>query len=122
MAQKKISKKSNTGKVVATTVGIAALSAVAYLLMGPNGKKNRKNLKAWMVKMKADVAEKIENMKEISADAYHKIVEEVGTRYGKLKNINPDDLATEIAQLKKEWSKISSTKKKAKKVTKKKPA
>lgn len=110
--QKKSQKESNAGKVVAVAVGVAAVSAVAYLLMGPNGKKNRKDLKAWMVKMKADVAEKMENLKEVSASKYHDIVDEVASKYSKLKNINPADIKAEVLSLKKEWSKIASGNKK----------
>ena len=106
MAQKKVAKKSNTGKVALVAVGVAALSAAAYLLMGPDAKKNRKNLKAWMVKMKADVAEKIEGMAEVTADKYQSIVEEVGNKYSKLKNIDPEALQNELVHLKKEWKNI----------------
>lgn len=105
-------KKSGTsvGKVVAVSVGIAAVSAAAYLLLGPNGKKNRKNMKAWMLKMKAEIAEKLENIQEVTAPIYEKIVHDVASKYEKVKNIDPKDLQDEIAHLKKEWKNIAKTK------------
>lgn len=122
MIKKKIVKKAssnNTGKVVGAIAGIAALSVATYLLVGPNGKKNRKDLKAWMVKMKADVAEKIENLKEVSTPVYEKIVDEVANKYSKIKNINQNDLKAEAMHLKKEWLKLAKSGKKAvKKMTK----
>ena len=109
VVKKKIEKKNNTGKIVATAVGIAALSAVGYLLMGPQGKKNRKDLKAWMVKMQAEVAEKMEDMKEVSADKYNDIVEQVSKKYSKIKNIDAGMVEKEVARLKKEWKNMSAS-------------
>lgn len=133
MATKKVAAKStskktnkNTGKIVAGVIGIAALSAAAYLLMGPDGKKNRKVARAWMMKMKAEVAEKIEGMKEVTADSYKNVVETVANKYSKMKNISAEDLENEVASLKKEWSvmvnggkkKVSKAKKTIKKALK----
>lgn len=121
MSKKIAPKKNQTGKIVAGAIGIAAISAVAYLLMGPNGKKNRKDLKAWMLKMKAEVAEKIEGLKDITKEKYDNIVDEVSKKYSKIKNIDQSDLNNEINHLKKEWSKITNAGKKTvvKKLTKK---
>ncbi len=108
IAKKTVDKKNkvSTGKVVAITAGVAALGAVAYLLMGPNGKKNQKAVKAWTVKMKAEVAEKIEGMKEITAPIYNKIVQEVADKYTKVKNIDSKDVKREMDLLKKDWHSI----------------
>lgn len=106
---KKKSLKSNSGKIVAAGIGIAAASIAAYLLLGPNGKKNRKEIKSWMVKMKAEVAEKIEDMQDVTADAYQDVVESVASKYSKLKNISAEDLKSEIAHLKSQWSSMKKT-------------
>lgn len=122
VAPKVTSKKTNknTGKIVAGVIGIAALSAAAFLLMGPDGKKNRKVARAWMMKMKAEVAEKIEGMKEVTADGYKNVVDTVANKYSKMKNITPVELEAEVVSLKKEWSKmVNGGKKKVKKVIKK---
>lgn len=108
---KKITKKSssNVGKAIGVGVGIAALGAAAYLLMGPDGKKNRKAVKAWTVKMKAEVAEKMENMKEVTGPMYEKIVAQVAEKYKKVKNIDAKDVEAEINSLKKHWKDMSKT-------------
>lgn len=116
MIKKKMTKKaptSNTGKVMGAIAGIAAISVATYLLAGPHGKKNRKDLKAWMLKMKAEVAEKVENLKEVSASKYHDIVNEVANKYSKIKNIDKNDLQAEAMHLKKEWLKMTKSGKKA---------
>lgn len=99
---KKVS-KNNTGKAVGVAAGMAAVGVAAYLLFGPEGKKNKKLIKSWAVKMKADILEKIENLEEVTSPVYEKIVDEVGNRYKKLKNINLEDLEKEIATFKKNW-------------------
>ena len=100
-------KTSNTGTVVAVSAGVAALGAAAYLLFGPEGKKHQKDLKSWMLKMKADVMEKMEKAvdgaKDLSAEAYEDIVSAVEAKYKAMKNVDADTLAKEVASLKKNW-------------------
>ena len=108
----KTTSKSNIGKAVAVGVGIAALSASAYLLFGPDGKKNRKAVKGWTVKMKGEVMEKMENLKEVTAPVYEKIVAEVSNKYSKMKNISPEELKSVVAGFKKDWNGMMKTVKK----------
>ena len=100
---KKTVKKSSVGKVVAIGAGVAVLSVAAYMLFGPNGKKNQKALKGWAIKMKGEIIEKLEAVKDVTAPVYEKIVSEVAAKYAKLKNIDPKDLESEVATLKKHW-------------------
>jgi Tfp pilus assembly protein PilP len=93
--------ESNMGKMVAAGAGVVALSAAAYLLFGPEGKKHRKDLKSWMVKMKAEVMEKMEEAQELTAPVYEAIVNEVSEKYKMLGNIDPAELAKEADTLKK---------------------
>ena len=102
----------NTGKVIAIGAGVAAIGVMSYLLFGPAGKKNQKKLKGWMLKMKGDVMEKMEDAKEVTTSAYENIVDEVGKKYKSLKNIDSAELAAEIASLKKGWKAVDSKKKK----------
>jgi hypothetical protein len=44
---KKVNQKGGVGKAIAAGVGVAAVSAAAYLLFGPEGKKNRKKINGW---------------------------------------------------------------------------
>lgn len=102
----------NTGKVIAIGAGVAAIGVMSYLLFGPAGKKNQKKLKGWMLKMKGDVMEKMEDAKEVTTSAYENIVDEVGKKYKSLKNIDSAELAAEIASLKKGWKAVVSKSKK----------
>ena len=95
--------KSSAGKVVGVAAGIAALGAAAYLLFGPEGKKHQKNLKSWMLKMKAEVMEKMEKAGDLTAASYADIVNQVEAKYKTLKNVDGALLAKEAAELKKNW-------------------
>lgn len=118
---KKIKKGGGAGKALAVGAGVAAVSAAAYLLFGPEGKKNRKKIKGWAVKMKGEMIEKLENAKEITEPVYHKVVDEVSAKYAKLKNVDESDVAETVNEVKKYWkSLIKDMQPKKKKVAKKK--
>lgn len=121
MVVKKQKNESNVGKVVALGAGVAALSVAAYILFGPNGKKNQKSIKGWAIRMKGEIIEKLETVKDVTAPVYEKIVADVAAKYGKLKNIDAKDLEAEVLNLKKHWKAImkSTVKKGTKKVAKK---
>ncbi len=113
--------ESNAGKIAAAGAGIVALSAAAYLIFGPEGKKHRKDLKSWMVKMKAEVMEKMEQAGEITGPVYEAIVNEVSDKYKSLSGIDAAALAAEAGLLKKHWKMMQSEMRK-KMASKKAPA
>lgn len=100
-------KGSDVGVVVGVAAGVAAIAAAGYFLFGPNGKTNRKVIKGWTVKMKGEVLEKIEKLKEITPETYNAIIDEVSAKYAKLKHINQEEIAIITADLKKYWKVIS---------------
>jgi len=106
MPKKATPKKSSLGAAVGIGVGIAAATAAAYLLFGPDGKKNRKIIKGWSVKMKGEIIEKFEKAKELTEPVYHQIVDEVSEKYSKLKSIDKEDLESVVEELKSNWKKI----------------
>jgi hypothetical protein len=104
--QKK-TQSTNAKVIVGVAAGLAALTAAGYFVLGPNGKNNRKAIKGWSLKMKGEVLERIEKLKEVTPEVYNSIIDEVSTKYGKVKNISADEV-TEIAlDLKKHWKAIS---------------
>lgn len=119
---KKDTKKKgiSTGSVVAIGAGVAALAAASYYFFGPEGQKHRKTAKGWMLKMKAEVVEKMEKAKEMSQSMYDTIVDSVAKKYAKY-----PEAAMMVDMLKKQWKGISSSaapKKTAKKKAVKKAA
>jgi hypothetical protein len=100
-------KGADVGVVVGVAAGIAAVAAAGYFLFGPNGKNNRKVIKGWTVKMKGEVLEKIEKLREITPEMYDAIIDEVASKYAKLKHVNEEEIKVVTADLKKYWKVIS---------------
>jgi hypothetical protein len=99
----------SAGKVVTIGAGIAALAAATYYFFGPEGKKNQKSVKGWMIKMKGEIIDKMEDAKEVSESAYHEIVDSVGAKYLKAKKVTPEDVGVYVDTLKKQWKGISKS-------------
>lgn len=103
-------KKHNVGKDILIGVGIAAVVAAAagtYFLYGSkNAVKNRKKVKGWMLKAKGEILEKLENLKEVNEEIYHKIVNEVSNKYQAVKSIDKKDVVEFAKELKSHWKSI----------------
>ncbi len=116
MTKKIVKKGISAGGVVGIGATVAALGAAAYVLFGPNAKKNRKVIKGWAVKMKGEIIEKMEEAKEISEPVYHNIINKVQEKYSKLKNVDPAELEEAVNEVKKHWkAMVKDMKPKAKK-------
>lgn len=101
-----VKKGLSAGEIVSIGAGVAAISAAAYVLFGKDGKKNRKIIRGWAVKMKGEMIEKFENAKELTEPVYHEIIDNVSAKYAKLKNVDKAELANAIAEIKKHWKAI----------------
>ncbi len=103
-------KKKSDNKNIETGVAIgvvAALAAGAYFLYGTkDGEKNRKKVQGWMLKMKGEVLEKLEKIKDVNEDAYKTVVDEVSDKYKKMKKVDSAELLILATDLKKHWTKI----------------
>jgi IS1 family transposase len=128
--KKNTSKKDSisTGTMMAIGAGVAALAAGGYYFFGPEGKKNRGKLKGWMIKMKGELIEKMENAKELTQSVYEQIIDGVAANYLKDSTINASDVRALVSRLKRDWKGISQSVKRAtgkspkKKAAKKAPA
>lgn len=110
MAKKKtVQKDSNTGAVLGLAGLAVAGIAGAYLFYGKDGAKNRKKVKTWTLRAKADILEKLEKAKEVSEETFHNVVDEISAKYGeKIKDINPADVLLFTKEIKKHWKDIKS--------------
>ncbi len=122
---------------------IASVIAGAYYIYGSKeGVAKRKQIAAWSVKMKGEVLQGIEKLKDVSEPAYKDIVKKVSEKYktvdkGELKKVVDDlhstwnkmkkevnaEIAKKQAQIQKETKgKVTAVKKAVKKVVAKKKA
>jgi hypothetical protein len=108
MSKKQTNKKGmSAGAMIGIGASVAALSAAAYLLFGPDGNKNRKAIRGWAVKMKGDIIEKFEEAKEITEPVYHKIVNEAKAKYSQFQNVDKKELEDLVADIRKHWKIIA---------------
>jgi hypothetical protein len=108
MAQKKApAKKSGNGLEVGLALaGLAAVAGTVFLYGTDAGKKKRKAIKGWVLKAKGEVIEKLENLKDVNEENYHKIVDAVEKKYKAIKSVSPEELAEVVDELKKSWKNI----------------
>lgn len=119
MAKKKTTSKKDIGTGLIISAAAAAAIAGGYFLYGPQGKQNRKKIKGWTLKAKGEVLQEIEKMKEVSQDGYHKVVDKVLKKYGKMAGVTSGEVMQLGKELRSHWKNIqeSAPKKSAKKST-----
>ena len=110
-------------------VGLSAVAAAvgAYFMYGSKkAAKNRKEVKSWMFKAKAEVLEALENTQDMSKKEYEKLIDTVSGSYANITTATRADLAGFKKEMKEHWLEIAKTavpkKEPAKKTAKKAPA
>lgn len=106
--------KKTTGMSTQQKVGIgiglttaAVAAAGAYFLYGSNdAKQNRKKVKSWMLKAKAEVLETLEQAQEMTEEEYDKLIDTVSGAYSRLKDASKADIATFKREMKQHWGGI----------------
>ena len=94
-------------KIIKAGVGLAALAAAgSYFLYGKKNAKNREVVAGWTLKMKGEVLDKMETIKELNEDNYYKAVDTVAARYKKLKKVSATELKHMVKELKGGWEHI----------------
>jgi len=111
MAKKKEPELTQNQKIAAgvglTAAAVAA--AGAYFLYGSkDADKNRKTVKSWALKAKAEVLEKMEEAKKMSQDEYEELVHSVADAYAGAKGATKTDLKSFTSEMKDYWSAIES--------------
>ncbi len=101
--------KSSAIGLAVLGASLAGLAATAYFFFGPKGKKNQKHAKAWVIKMKGDVVEKLEMAKEITEPVYSEIIDSVAMEYEKGKKAGREEIKLLARDLKKHWKVISGS-------------
>lgn len=126
MTTKKESNKKelSTNEKVGIGVGLTAAAvaaAGAYFLYGSkSAAKNRRTVRSWMLKAKAEVLEQLENAKEMSREEYEELIATVAGTYAEYKDTKKVDVKAFVEEMTDHWKKIEKeAKPKKKKITKK---
>ena len=114
MEKKTTKNGSSAAKLAVLGASLAGLAATAYFFLGPKGKKHQRHAKAWAIKMKGDVVEKLETAREVSEPVYHEIIDSVAAEYKKDMKASQEEISALAQDLKKHWKTISGSARSAK--------
>ena len=112
MANKSEGKKSaaKNNHVVAAVVGLGAAAVAAagafFRYGSKNAAKNRKEVKSWALKAKADVLEKLEDASEMTEKEYNDLIKSVSGAYAGAKNASKKDILEFGKEMKDHWKSI----------------
>ena len=118
---------SNAINLVVLGASLAGLAASAFFFFGSKGEKNQKHAKAWAIKMKGEVIEKLEMADAVSEAVYQEIIDSVAAEYRKGMKAGDEEINALAKDMKEHWKTISCSaremkldvEKDAKKATKK---
>ncbi len=99
--------KKAVGLGIGLTAAIAAAAGTFFLYGSKNAAKNRKAVKSWTLKAKAEVLEALEQAKEMSQEEYEELIGTVSAAYKGAKNATKGDIVEFQKEMKDHWNKIS---------------
>ncbi len=117
MEKKTTKSGSGAAKLAVLGASLAGLAATAYFFLGPKGKRHQRHAKAWAIKMKGDVVEKLEMASDVSEPVYHEIIDSVAAEYKKGMKASHEEISALAQDLKKHWKTISKPAQSAKRDT-----
>lgn len=83
---------------------IASVIAGAYYLYGSqDGAAKRKQIHAWSLKMKGEVMQGLEKLKEVTEPKYREVVKTVSAKY---KNVDKGELKKVVDEMMSTWNKM----------------
>jgi uncharacterized protein YpuA (DUF1002 family) len=91
-----------------TAAAFAAIAGTIFVFGTKAGSKQGKKVKGWALKMKGEVLEKLENLKEVSEERYNEAIDMVSKRYQNAKKIDPEELGLIVSDMKKHWKIIKN--------------
>ena len=112
MADKKKGGLSNKEKMsigVGLTAAAVAAAGAFFLAGSKNAAKNRKVVKSWMLKAKAEVLEGLEKAQEMSQSDYEALIEQVSGAYAAVQSASKADISGFKKEMKDHWQKIAKT-------------
>lgn len=110
MAVKKKSGLSDKEKMsigVGLTAAAVAAAGAFFLAGSKNAAKNRKVVKSWVLKAKAEVLEGLEKAQAMSQKEYEELIEQVSGAYAQVQNASKADISGFKKEMKEQWQKIA---------------
>ncbi len=112
MADKKSKGLSDKEKMtigVGLTAAAVAAAGAFFLAGSKNAAKNRKVVKSWVLKAKAEVLEGLEKAQAMSQAEYEALIEQVGAAYAQVQTASKADISGFKKEMKEHWQKIAKS-------------
>lgn len=106
VAAPKITKGQAVGLGVGLTAAAVAAAGAYFLYGSKSAAKNRKAVKSWTLKAKAEVLEKLEEAQNMSQEEYLALIDGVAAAYQGVKSASKTDLSTFKKEMKEHWTGI----------------
>ena len=106
-----LSNQQKMGIGVGLTAAAVAAAGAYFLYGSEDAGKNRKKVKSWMLKAKAEVLETLEKAEKMSEAEYDKLIDTVSGGYSRLKDASKADIATFKREMKDHWGDIEKVSK-----------
>lgn len=95
--------KTAVGIGIGVTAALASAAGAYFLYGSKDAAKNRKQVKSWALKAKAEVLEGLETAQNMSKEDYEKLVDRAVKGYSKLKDVKPAELMSLAREMKAHW-------------------
>ena len=120
---KELSSSQQVGIGIGLTAAAVAAAGAYFLYGSETADKNRKTVKSWMLKAKAEVLEQLEDTKKMSREEFQEIVAGVASTYAGVKAASKKDVSGFATEMMQHWDKLEGAMTKvSKKVAPKKTA
>jgi hypothetical protein len=101
-----ISTNQKIGMGVGLTAAAVAAAGAYFLYGSDNASKNRKQVKSWALKAKAEVLEKLEDAKQMTTEEYEQVIAAVAGTYASAKGATKKDLKEFATEMQDHWKQI----------------
>lgn len=98
--------KTSVGIGVGVTAALLSAAGAYFLYGSKDADKNRKKVKSWMLKAKAEVLEGIETAKDMTKEDYEKLVDTSVKAYSKIKTASAEEALQLAKELKSHWKNL----------------
>lgn len=109
VAPSKVTKNQAVGIGIGLTAAAVAAAGAYFLYGSKSAAKNRKAVKSWTLKAKAEVLEKLEEAQDMTQAEYLALIDGVTTAYQGVKSASKTDLATFKKEMKEHWVGIAKS-------------
>lgn len=97
------------GVAVAVTAALAAGVGAYYLYGSKHAAQNRKKVKSWMLRARAELLEKIEELDIMDDEHYAEVVDAIAKRYARLKDATREEVQDFKQEMKGYWPEIEDS-------------